>query len=114
MRRLTLNEEIGPGGPLEMLLNNSKLEKLGIPGSITERPQVGATEIWEIINLTADMHPIHPHLAEVQVLSRQRIQAAQYTRAYNASFPGGPGYVWHCHIIDHEDNEMMRRYEVAP
>lgn len=24
----------------------------------------------------------------------------------------GPGYVWHCHIIDHEDNEMMRRYIV--
>jgi len=24
----------------------------------------------------------------------------------------GPGYVWHCHIIDHEDNEMMRRLEV--
>src|SRR5262249_26362571 len=23
-------------------------------------------------------------------------------------YPGGPGYVWHCHIIDHEDNEMMR------
>jgi spore coat protein A len=21
---------------------------------------------------------------------------------------GGPGYVWHCHILDHEDNEMMR------
>jgi spore coat protein A len=26
----------------------------------------------------------------------------------------GPGYVWHCHIIDHEDNEMMRPYEVKP
>jgi spore coat protein A len=26
----------------------------------------------------------------------------------------GPGYVWHCHIIDHEDNEMMRRYKVVP
>jgi len=24
----------------------------------------------------------------------------------------GPGYVWHCHIIDHEDNEMMRPYRV--
>lgn len=24
----------------------------------------------------------------------------------------GPGYVWHCHIIDHEDNEMMRPYKV--
>lgn len=23
-------------------------------------------------------------------------------------YPGGPGYVWHCHILDHEDNEMMR------
>jgi spore coat protein A, manganese oxidase len=23
-----------------------------------------------------------------------------------------PGYVWHCHILDHEDNEMMRRYKI--
>ncbi len=23
-------------------------------------------------------------------------------------------YVWHCHIIDHEDNEMMRPYAVTP
>ena len=23
-------------------------------------------------------------------------------------------YVWHCHIIDHEDNEMMRKYSVVP
>jgi FtsP/CotA-like multicopper oxidase with cupredoxin domain len=27
---------------------------------------------------------------------------------------GGPGYVWHCHIVDHEDNEMMRPDEVIP
>jgi FlgD Ig-like domain len=26
---------------------------------------------------------------------------------------GGHGYVWHCHIIDHEDNEMMRPYNVT-
>jgi FtsP/CotA-like multicopper oxidase with cupredoxin domain len=25
----------------------------------------------------------------------------------------GPGYIWHCHILDHEDNEMMRPYLVA-
>ena len=25
----------------------------------------------------------------------------------------GPGYVWHCHILDHEDNEMMRPYIVT-
>jgi spore coat protein A len=22
-------------------------------------------------------------------------------------------YVWHCHILEHEDNEMMRPYEVV-
>jgi FtsP/CotA-like multicopper oxidase with cupredoxin domain len=26
----------------------------------------------------------------------------------------GPGYVWHCHILEHEDNEMMRPYLVSP
>ena len=34
-----------------------------------------------------------------------------------ANFPfdpnGGHGYVWHCHIVEHEDNEMMRPYEVV-
>lgn len=25
----------------------------------------------------------------------------------------GPGYVWHCHIVDHEDNEMMRPLKVT-
>lgn len=25
----------------------------------------------------------------------------------------GPGYVWHCHILEHEDNEMMRPYKVT-
>jgi spore coat protein A len=29
-------------------------------------------------------------------------------------FPGGPGYVWHCHRLKHEDNEMMRPYVVVP
>ncbi len=25
----------------------------------------------------------------------------------------GPGYVWHCHVLEHEDNEMMRPYTVT-
>jgi spore coat protein A, manganese oxidase len=25
----------------------------------------------------------------------------------------GPGYVWHCHILDHEDNDMMRPLKVV-
>ena len=31
---------------------------------------------------------------------------------YDFSPNGGHGYVWHCHIVDHEDNEMMRPYSV--
>ena len=27
--------------------------------------------------------------------------------------PTEGSYVWHCHIIDHEDNEMMRPYRVT-
>jgi len=34
--------------------------------------------------------------------------------AYPFPAPTGPGYVWHCHILDHEDNEMMRPYTVVP
>ena len=37
----------------------------------TEKPKAGTTEIWEIYNLTGDTHPIHFHLVNVQVLSRQ-------------------------------------------
>jgi spore coat protein A len=30
-------------------------------------------------------------------------------------FTGYPGrYVWHCHILAHEDNGMMRRREILP
>lgn len=28
-------------------------------------------------------------------------------------YPGGPGYVFHCHISDHEDNDMMRPFELS-
>jgi spore coat protein A, manganese oxidase len=31
---------------------------------------------------------------------------------FTASLTGR--YVWHCHILEHEDNEMMLPYEVRP
>jgi spore coat protein A, manganese oxidase len=240
-RQLILREIGGPGGPIEVLLNNTKWSGLlestlttaptpipdsqrlpgagapSLPGNwATELPRVGATEVWEIINTTADAHPIHVHLVQFQVLSRQTFRSGAYLKdfealcpvappagfppcpgegppfpyntvnadgavggnipvsgylqdgsappganeagwkdtvvmmpgqvtrivarwapqsvAANASSPGlnlyafdptaligsvdfagnpgGPGYVWHCHILDHEDNEMMRPYAV--
>jgi hypothetical protein len=32
---------------------------------------------------------------------------------YHFSPNSGHGYVWHCHIVDHEDNEMMRPFSVV-
>lgn len=212
-RRLTLNEVMGAGGPLEVLLNNTnwagkRPDGTPIPGSTpipavnptnyyTELPNEGQTEVWEIVNLTADTHPIHLHLVQFQLINRQAFKTNQYLKAYNAAFPGGAlipaygppapyntpvagfvggnpdvtpyltgapmlpgpgesgwkdtvqmnpgevtrivvrfaptdklltdpnlyypfnpdsghGYVWHCHLIDHEDNEMMRPYSVTP
>ncbi|CAI7833266.1 unnamed protein product [Closterium sp. NIES-53] len=26
----------------------------------------------------------------------------------------GPGYVYHCHMLDHEDNDMMRPFKIVP
>jgi FtsP/CotA-like multicopper oxidase with cupredoxin domain len=102
---------------------------------ITEKPILGATETWEFYNMTVDGHPIHMHLVAYEILERQMIDpitlallpGSQTPPLANElgrkdtvlSYPGEvvrvkstfdlPGlYVWHCHIVEHEDNEMMR------
>ena len=37
----------------------------------------------------------------------------QVTRV-RAQFNTPGQYVWHCHIVEHEDNEMMRPYRIGP
>jgi FtsP/CotA-like multicopper oxidase with cupredoxin domain len=103
-RRLTVNEVIGLGGPLEVLVNNTLYD-----GSkranyysdfapvttkwntsfYSELPHEGETELWEIVNLTADAHPMHPHLVAFQVVNRQPLDVLTYTAAYNALYPVG-------------------------
>jgi spore coat protein A len=213
-RQLTLNEVLGDGGPLEVLVNNTKWSGRREDGTVrtdftpvatndvteylSELPVEGTTEVWELVNLTADAHPIHLHLVQFQLLNRQGFNTNRYGRDYEAAYPDGAyvpgygppldyttgndralggnpdivpylqgparppaaneagwkdtiiaypgevtriavrfaptdlavdadpadlvfpfdpdghGYVWHCHIIDHEDNEMMRPYRVQP
>jgi spore coat protein A len=101
-RQLVLREVMGPGGPVEVLVNNTKWDGLRagtvtpIPGAspvgvnwLTELPQVGSTEEWEIINLTGDAHPIHLHLVQFQVMNRQSYDDVGYTATYDALFPPG-------------------------
>ncbi len=108
-----------PGGPLEILVNNTKWNGERINGVmadpmtghmmytfesrpdftldgtgknwLSELPNEGETEIWEIVNLTADAHPIHLHLVQFQLLNRQKFDLTKYNAAYTAAFPGG-GY----------------------
>ena len=39
---------------------------------VTENPAVGATEVWEFYNATADAHPMHIHEVLFEVVNRQR------------------------------------------
>ena len=99
---------------------------------IVTNPALGATETWELWNWSADAHPIHLHLVKFQVQDREVIggtpRAPEATEAgwkdTVIAYPGEvtrvkatfdlPGlYVWHCHIVEHEDNEMMVPYCVG-
>jgi FtsP/CotA-like multicopper oxidase with cupredoxin domain len=99
---------------------------------IVTNPALGATETWELWNWSADAHPIHLHLVKFKVTERQLIDGpVRPPEATEAgwkdtviAYPGEvtrlkatfdiPGlYVWHCHIVEHEDNEMMVPYCVG-
>ncbi len=94
---------VGDGDPVESLINNTKWNgnregtSVMVPGSVsnghgiaaTETPQEGSMEVWEVANLTGDAHPIHIHLIQFQVISRQTFDVDQYLTDWMASFPGG-------------------------
>jgi FtsP/CotA-like multicopper oxidase with cupredoxin domain len=115
--------------------------------AVTENPAVGATEVWEFYNTTADAHPMHVHEAAFQVVNREGLVLDEEGEVLQPiqldgnvtpperwedgwkdtviAYPGqvtrlrlmftNPGqFVWHCHIVEHEDNEMMRPYRIGP
>jgi len=154
-RQVSLNEEMSvtPGFDGPIAAKQGTMDGAGNPipkkfmDPITENPRLGATEIWEIFNFTADAHPIHIHQTMFQVVSREGLVLDPVTgevalpatltgvitgpetweTGYKdtvISYPGQvtrikakfdlPGlYVWHCHIVSHEDNEMMRAFFVG-
>jgi spore coat protein A, manganese oxidase len=102
VRQLVLIEHSGPGGPLEVLLNNTKWDGSGsptidLPGGISEQPRIGSVEMWEIINATADAHPIHTHLVQFQILNRE---SYDFDGSLGSSNPSGYGYVGFDNGID--------------
>lgn len=164
VRDLTLNEGFDQYGRLSPTIGTAVPNGKGTFGlALTDPPtevvRDGATEIWRIFNLTADTHPIHFHLVNVQIISRQPFQVAGFKGVPNftgvARLPepnelgwketiranpgecisvlvkfklvpglpftvplsprtGGHEYVYHCHILEHEDHDMMRPLIVMP
>ena len=55
---------------------------------------MGDTELWEIINITADAHPMHTHLASFQIVNRQTFQASKWITAYTTALMAtyGPAF----------------------
>jgi spore coat protein A, manganese oxidase len=123
---------------------------------ISEDPKAGSMEIWSFANTTGDVHPMHIHLVQFQVLNRQTFDVKTYMQTGKLVFTGIPmapesnerpawkdtiktysgyvtrviarfdlpagtvakpgeefRYVWHCHVLEHEDNEMMRPYKIV-
>lgn len=138
---LSLNEEVYEAEDIPSAALLGRFDPLtGAPtpllwsDPITENPALGATEVWEVKNDTEDAHPIHLHQIMFQVVEREDVTsgAVRNPEAWETgwkdtviAYPGEitrikarydlPGfYVWHCHIVEHEDNEMMRPYHVGP
>jgi spore coat protein A, manganese oxidase len=139
-RYLTLNDNMDKYGREFMLLDNKQWD-----APITENPKLGSTEIWYLINLTTDSHPIHLHLIDFQIIDRRDFDVDRYNKEKTIHYTGpahppepqergwkdtvranpdqvtriimkfGPFiglYVWHCHLLEHEDYEMMRPFVV--
>jgi FtsP/CotA-like multicopper oxidase with cupredoxin domain len=126
-----------PFGPVKALLGVVGEDGEPIPlaweDAVTETPALDATEVWEMHNHTEDAHPIHIHQVQFEVVNRESLE----TGAMRGPEPWETGFkdtviafpdeitrvrarfeipgltVWHCHILEHEDNEMMRPYCVG-
>jgi cysteine-rich repeat protein len=110
---------------------------------ISEFPELGSVEIWRFINDSGVAHPMHMHLVAFQVLDRDgfttgpggeivpngtpqvppaeergwkdtAMVAPNEILRVIAKFEDYTGkYPYHCHILEHEDNEMMRQFQTV-
>lgn len=99
---------------------------------INERIQLGDTEIWEIENSSNMMmrlpHSMHLHDIQFQILDRNGKNPPESERGRKDTVLVQPGervriickfddytgvYMYHCHLLEHEDNGMMGQFEVV-
>lgn len=104
-----------------------------------ETVQAGSTHVWEFHNQPNPMgmamaHPMHIHGTQFRVLSRSGAEGHPLhagivdtpstdtvlvlpgeTVRVQLTFSRYPGlYLYHCHILEHEDMGMMRNFRITP
>jgi spore coat protein A, manganese oxidase len=106
IRQMTFYDYVGTptnGVPSDIkeFVNNTEWNGLESPSiaydfptdGVSELPRVGSTELWEVAYVSTmpmGSHPLHIHLSQFQVLSRQQIDAGQYLTDWNSAFGTGP------------------------
>ena len=98
---------------------------------IDEQVRLGDTEVWEITNPNRQTHPFHVHGDSFQILSRDGAPPPAHEfgwkdvvlvrpfetvriikRFHDYADPVNP-YMFHCHILEHEDVGMMGQFVVV-
>ncbi|TSA34973.1 MAG: T9SS C-terminal target domain-containing protein [Porphyromonadaceae bacterium] len=93
--------------------------------------KMGATEIWQISNQTAIAHPFHVHGLQFYILDiggnqpakslqgRKDVvlvpamQTVRLLMRFDDFFDPQTPYMFHCHMLSHEDDGMMGQYLVT-
>jgi spore coat protein A, manganese oxidase len=178
---LSLNEDFDSYGRLIQMVGSNidqgggffgipYLTSATVPGA-AQISSSGQLRVWRIANLTGDTHPMHIHLVNWQIISRQPFNPAAYPvitytgpargpdanergwketvrmnpgevitlitkfdlpsmaayihggvpvvtippspRLAAMGIPNGNEYVWHCHILEHEEHDMMHALVVT-
>lgn len=120
-------KEFGGWGGGTHKINGRKMDMNFIEATIL----AGTTEIWEIANETPMIHPFHIHKVHFQILERNGMPPLPSERGFKdtvnvpphsrvkviARFtgPGDPmlPYMFHCHILEHEDHGMMGQFMIV-
>lgn len=115
------------GGGSNFFINGESMDM----DTINQRVRMGESEIWEITNDSMMMHPFHIHHSQFQILDRNGRPPAAGEMGNKDSVKVGPGetvrfimrfenfsdpdtaYMYHCHILEHEDNGMMGQFTVV-
>jgi suppressor of ftsI len=118
-RELTFSEKLSP---FRVLIDGREFDE----DRVDQTVKLGATEEWRLLNTSEDWHPFHIHVNDFQVIevNGEPVEAHSWEdttpipafgeiviRTRFLDYTGR--FVYHCHILDHEDLGMMGVVEVV-